>query len=717
LQRELSVADKPILTIPVDDSEFQAFLTKWNQYHAEVQQHPSYWAAIASQMAAANQAFSANAQFMRQSSAYTTSAAQQWHAMAQAAQTTAQATAQINQNLASSRAQNANNQMTKNTAQNARNWQTINRNAASTSRWLTGISRMSIISGAFKFGVAGIKGAVAGYTTAALAYNNLANVNKDSRRLGMRPGQIQAFEDVYGPAGGSRELLSAMAEAKNDKNVAQKLSPLGITQDMVQAMNPEQLAAEFLKRSGAAFNKMGDQAIPWAQSMQLTDFASPEDMRLAGSYAKQPGAFDQMAEQYQKAYDRIKVDQDAADAATEFVRALKAAKDSLENNFGAMLQPLSKPLVDFTNALADWTKWAGGLDGTKKAIEEFGTAIGKITAWINSHGATWDWGKITHDPNAPMLTTGSNGKPWTLSGWWHDFKAGFGGSSYAKDDTAVPARPGSKIDPSDLQRDETGQLIRAKNKPYFFSSLENQQGLPAGLLQGVENIESHGGDPDWLRGPLTKYGRAMGPFQMLKATARRFGVYNRYDEQQSAAGAALYLKFLRQHYQGDTAKAAAGYNWGEGNLDKLLSDPKKAGNWRKYLPKQTSDYLDKLEDQGVDLSANAPIGNAKGDPRLQQRGKLNEDDFQIIDMSDEGKGSAATQKQISDAVEMGVVSGMNKFISLFKEGGGAGLREGNNSRASRTSDGHVAQGPIKIGVQVSTPAGASTNVTTGGLPR
>lgn len=61
---------------------------------------------------------------------------------------------------------------------------------------------------------------------------------------------------------------------------------------------------------------------------------------------------------------------------------------------------------------------------------------------------------------------------------------------------------------------------------------------------------------------------ASGLMQLTSATARRFGVNNRVDPEQSIHGGVRYLRFLIERYDADLRKVAAAYNAGEGNVDK-----------------------------------------------------------------------------------------------------------------------------------------------------
>lgn len=55
---------------------------------------------------------------------------------------------------------------------------------------------------------------------------------------------------------------------------------------------------------------------------------------------------------------------------------------------------------------------------------------------------------------------------------------------------------------------------------------------------------------------------------------------------------AMYFRELLNMYGGDYQKAAAAYNWGPGNLSKLIKD--KGDNWKMHLPTETKNYLKKV---------------------------------------------------------------------------------------------------------------------------
>ncbi len=66
---------------------------------------------------------------------------------------------------------------------------------------------------------------------------------------------------------------------------------------------------------------------------------------------------------------------------------------------------------------------------------------------------------------------------------------------------------------------------------------------------------------------------AQGLMQLMPATARRFGVSDSYDPSQNIRGGVQYLAWLLRRYDGDLTLAAAGYNAGEGAVDRHKGVP------------------------------------------------------------------------------------------------------------------------------------------------
>ena len=78
---------------------------------------------------------------------------------------------------------------------------------------------------------------------------------------------------------------------------------------------------------------------------------------------------------------------------------------------------------------------------------------------------------------------------------------------------------------------------------------------------------------------------ARGLMQLMPATARRFGVLNRFDARQNIFGGTRYLRALLDHYQGDVSLTAAAYNAGASCVARYHGIP-------PY--KQTQEYVRKV---------------------------------------------------------------------------------------------------------------------------
>lgn len=98
------------------------------------------------------------------------------------------------------------------------------------------------------------------------------------------------------------------------------------------------------------------------------------------------------------------------------------------------------------------------------------------------------------------------------------------------------------------------------------------------LALAVISVESAG------RSDAVSSANAQGLMQLIPATAERFGVTDPFDTDQNIKGGVTYLHWLMERFGNDVVLALAGYNAGEGAVDRNGGVPPYAET-RDYVPK------------------------------------------------------------------------------------------------------------------------------------
>ncbi|HEX8070348.1 MAG TPA: lytic transglycosylase domain-containing protein [Pyrinomonadaceae bacterium] len=94
-----------------------------------------------------------------------------------------------------------------------------------------------------------------------------------------------------------------------------------------------------------------------------------------------------------------------------------------------------------------------------------------------------------------------------------------------------------------------------------------RNGVDPVLLYAIMHRES-----SFKAGAVSPKG-ARGLMQLMPGTAARFGVRNIFDPAQNIEGGARYVRWLLERFGGDVRLALAGYNAGEGAVDKYQGVP------------------------------------------------------------------------------------------------------------------------------------------------
>lgn len=85
---------------------------------------------------------------------------------------------------------------------------------------------------------------------------------------------------------------------------------------------------------------------------------------------------------------------------------------------------------------------------------------------------------------------------------------------------------------------------------------------------------------------------AKGLAQFMPATWKEWGVGSEFDSESSIMAQSRYMLYLLKRYNYNKVYALAAYNWGLGNVDKVIR--KKCKNFEEHLPNETKKYLKKI---------------------------------------------------------------------------------------------------------------------------
>ena len=99
------------------------------------------------------------------------------------------------------------------------------------------------------------------------------------------------------------------------------------------------------------------------------------------------------------------------------------------------------------------------------------------------------------------------------------------------------------------------------------SAAAKKYGVDEAIVRAIMHAESA-----FNPNALSRAG-AQGLMQLMPATAQRFGVANAFDPSQNIHGGVEYLAWLLKRFNNDLTLAAAGYNAGEGAVDRYKGVP------------------------------------------------------------------------------------------------------------------------------------------------
>ncbi|ENM5736999.1 lytic transglycosylase domain-containing protein [Vibrio mimicus] len=126
----------------------------------------------------------------------------------------------------------------------------------------------------------------------------------------------------------------------------------------------------------------------------------------------------------------------------------------------------------------------------------------------------------------------------------------------------------------------------------IFKQLE-EKSLPLSLVL-VPMLESS------YNANAVSHAKAAGLWQLIPATAKRFGLQvtqdqdQRFDNQASTQAALSYFQFLYHKFDNDVALTLAAYNAGEGRVSKAIKSAGSTQYSQLTLPEETKQYINRF---------------------------------------------------------------------------------------------------------------------------
>lgn len=509
----------------MNDGEFQRFQELFNKYQEQLAKTPSAWAKVSKENAVTASNFERIA------------------------------AALMAQNRISHEAAEANKAQAKHLTLSERLWTSMAHSTKDVAKSILGATE-----GLLKW--SGILGAVGGLLGAGGLWGidrmamAAAGQRSSGMGLGMSTGAQKAFNINFG---GGRLLDNADAfldwvnQMETDRS---KQGPAyALTRGVGLSGDTEKDALRLMKgiRTLAQQTELGNLGtimggfgapLSSAEQRRFKTMGNPEYGGLFMNYAKDA--------------TRLNTPDDIGKKWADFTQQMERAGQSIFNTFVKGLAPLADPLAHLSAGIVKFTETLLKSDLVKDAINNLASWLEKFSGTISAPAFLDDVKTFTSDVGdlADAIHTITHPGQ-AIANFGSNIKSFF-----------APTPDDLKSHPGLMQR--------------YMGRLDSHFDLPTGLVETVKALENSAANAVSPKG-------AMGVMQLMPGTAAQYGATNPFDPVQNLNAGAKYLAHLEDRYHGDIAKVLAAYNYGEGRLDKLISEHPK--DWGQQLPRETRQYL------------------------------------------------------------------------------------------------------------------------------
>lgn len=573
------MANKKIIDIDINDSQFNAFVKKFNAFQEALKETPEAWSAFNKAMKDAEKE-AAQAEKQEQKAALQAKKEQQKEAARQA-------------KAAQDSLRDGEKESLRLAREKEKSWREMSKSAGTFAKNVAS-STVSILKWAAISGGLGLLGAGGGLFGISSLASSVGGSRRSAQGQGISTAQQKAFGLNFGRYVDAEGNLSRINEAKSDWEKRWAFGAMGIGQPDVERKNAAQLGVEMAIRAKEIFDR-GDQSQQYAKSNGLLEFYTMDELRRLHATSMQD--LRESGEGYGRDVSRLNLQDDTQKTWQDFSIQLSRAGEQIQNVFVKGLTPLipqlNKLSDSFAKALSDilqnpkLTKWVDNLGGGierfskyllsdefQQSADRFVTAIGALADATVGILEFFNVLPSSKKPSAkssgsmPEPTQDEAKKAGFAPRWWN-FNGAFD-SDYQK------WKKG---------REGGGAPIASGEQQKYLADLEKKYRLPSGIMDNIWLAESSRGNPKKM---LSSAG-AQGHFGFMPNTQVEYGLKDPNDFNESADAAARKMRNLLRYFNGDKEKAAAGYSWGEGNVSRQIRT--YGDEWKQHLPSETSNYI------------------------------------------------------------------------------------------------------------------------------
>ncbi|WP_070105610.1 lytic transglycosylase domain-containing protein [Burkholderia plantarii] len=557
------MANKPIISIDVNDQQFKSFYDLFGKYKSDLSEMPKSWADVDKAVAKAAKSLNSHSW-----------SKEDFKVMAREMEKAADAQKKFH--LLS--------------LESSLHMKKMSDSAKTLSSSIFDIGKWMLKLGALGGGIAGLGGILSAISLRDLAHAAVTD-QRGARGVGLTPGQYKAFGMDFGrfldPS-----ILSNVANAQNSYQGRVWLGlATGLGQDAVTNQGADQISMRLAMRAHDWWvNTPASQRT--SENLMATGFSQSgltlDDMRRLGNTPL--SELQSARSQFNQDKSTLDVSNKTTQAWYEFDRQITLAGKTIETAFTNRLVELAPSLRGFVDVL---TKDATILINdifTPKNLKVLEDGIDSLTQYLGSPAFRQDLRDFAAgiaDIAGAIRKIGhfvSRGAP--------------------SDSTSTKQDAWDALGPGAVDR-IAGKVQSIGGEPSYFASMEKAHGLPRGLMYAQEMVESRG-----HIGAISPAG-ARGPFQFMRKTAEQYGLTDPFNLHDSADANSRMMGDLMGHYKNDVRKALAAYNWGIGNVDKDISA--NGSQWESKLPAETRAYISKVAEKlakGTTVNVKVDVKNS-----------------------------------------------------------------------------------------------------------